>query len=83
MSAAVFQRFNMVVNGDGYHLSSRSAAIDRGLDAEVTVDIDGQSRDQNAPPDLGADEYVTWRATYLPVVMNGRDSVSRFAYLPP
>jgi len=57
---------------DGYHLTAGSAAIDRGLRAAVTTDIDGETRDQSTLPDLGADEYVAWRITYLPVVMNGR-----------
>ena len=38
-----------------YHLGSASEAIDRGLDAGVIFDIDGDARDAN--PDLGCDEY--------------------------
>jgi hypothetical protein len=54
---------------DGYHLTSGSAAIDRGLPAGVSTDIDGQPRSATAP-DLGADEY--WPAgspwyIYLPI----------------
>jgi parallel beta-helix repeat protein len=41
---------------DGYHLSGVSAAVDKGIDASVPTDIDGQARD--AQPDLGADEYI-------------------------
>ncbi len=40
---------------DGYHLTVGSMAIDRGINAGVTTDIDGEPRD--AAPDLGADEY--------------------------
>jgi hypothetical protein len=40
-----------------YHLGSTSAAIDRGVDAGVTTDIDGQARPNGAAPDLGMDEY--------------------------
>jgi hypothetical protein len=40
---------------DGYHLTAGSYAIDRGVSAGVTDDIDGETRDT---PDLGADEYV-------------------------
>jgi parallel beta-helix repeat protein len=40
---------------DGYHLTDTSAAIDQGVNAGVTTDIDGQSRD--AIPDVGADEF--------------------------
>ena len=40
-----------------YHLRSGSAAIDRGLDAGVTTDIDGDPRPSGSAPDLGVDEY--------------------------
>ncbi len=55
---------------DGYHLSAVSAAIDRGVDAGVTIDIDGDARPFGAAPDLGADEYVGAppTRTYLPFV---------------
>jgi parallel beta-helix repeat protein len=55
---------------DGYHLLAGSAAIDAGVDAHVTDDIDGQPRPYQAP-DLGADEYWPPGAlptVYLPVV---------------
>jgi len=48
---------NSALASDGYHLTASSAAIDRGVDASVTTDIDGQARPQGAAPDLGADEY--------------------------
>lgn len=53
---------------DGYHLTSISAAIDKGVDGGVTTDIDGQSRD--AFPDLGADECTgeIYRI-YLPIIL--------------
>ncbi|MBN1890036.1 MAG: DUF11 domain-containing protein [Thermoflexales bacterium] len=41
-----------------YHLLGSSAAIDRGLDASVTEDIDGQPRPMDGGYDLGADEYA-------------------------
>jgi RHS repeat-associated protein/uncharacterized repeat protein (TIGR01451 family) len=44
--------------GGDYHLASTSAAIDRGLDAGVHTDIDGQSRPQGLGYDLGADEAL-------------------------
>ena len=52
---------------DGYHLTASSAAIDRGVNAGVATDIDGQSRD--AIPDLGADEFVGVTPIYLPLIM--------------
>ena len=42
---------------DGYHLLTGSAAIDRGVSAGVTTDIDGEPRD--LAPDLGADEIFS------------------------
>jgi uncharacterized repeat protein (TIGR01451 family) len=42
---------------DGYHLTAASDAIDRGVDAGVTDDVDGQTRPMGPFPDLGADEY--------------------------
>jgi parallel beta-helix repeat protein len=55
---------------DGYHLSAGSAAIDAGVDAGVTIDIDGDSRPAPAGthPDLGADE-IAQRYIYLPLVL--------------
>ncbi len=41
---------------DGYHLTAKSAAINRGVNAGVQFDIDGQLR--SVYPDLGADEYL-------------------------
>ncbi|MBN1874399.1 MAG: right-handed parallel beta-helix repeat-containing protein [Anaerolineae bacterium] len=40
-----------------FHLTSASAALDRGLDAGVYNDIDGDPRPLGTAPDLGADEY--------------------------
>jgi hypothetical protein len=56
------------VNPDhsNYHLSMGSAAIDKGVDAGVTVDIDGDSRDSE--PDLGVDEVV-FSLFYLPLIL--------------
>jgi len=60
-------------NGD-YHIGSSSAAVDAGVDAGVTDDIDGDSRpfdgDRDGADefDIGADEYVK-RYIYLPLVL--------------
>jgi uncharacterized repeat protein (TIGR01451 family) len=40
-----------------YHIGPTSAAIDRGIDANVDVDIDGESRPQGSGHDIGADEF--------------------------
>jgi hypothetical protein len=55
------------VNSDAgnYHIGPESAAIDKGVSAGVTVDIDREPR--MGIPDIGADEYV--RHVYLPLVM--------------
>lgn len=45
--------------GGDYHIGSTSEAIDRGVDADVPFDIDGEVRPAGAAPDLGADEYRT------------------------
>jgi len=58
---------NPAFAADGYHLTGDSAAIDQGVSAGVTTDIDGQSRD--ASPDLGADEFVGVTLIYLPLIM--------------
>jgi hypothetical protein len=52
-----------------YHIGPGSAAIDRGVPAGVTTDIDGDSRD--AVPDLGADERAG-TVIYLPIIMKNR-----------
>jgi fibronectin-binding autotransporter adhesin len=56
---------------DGYHLLSGSVAIDRGVNAGVTSDIDGDTRPQGGGYDLGADEFVwsNWHYLYLPLVL--------------
>ncbi len=51
---------------DGYHLTSRSAAIDAGVDAGITTDIDSQPRPIGRP-DLGADEWGT--KVFLPLTL--------------
>ncbi len=56
---------------DGYHLLTGSAAIDKGVDAGVKVDIDPEPRPYLAP-DLGADEYWAPGALhkiYLPLTL--------------
>ena len=53
---------------DGYHLTAGSAAINRGIDAGVTVDIDGEPRPSGDGYDLGADE-IQWRKVYMPLML--------------
>jgi hypothetical protein len=51
---------------DGYHLTFSSEAIDKGVDAGVTKDIDGYPRPCGFAPDLGADEI---NCLYLPMIL--------------
>ena len=55
---------------DGFHLGPSSAAIDRGVNAGVTDDIDGDHRPYRNGYDLGADEWTLKRFTYLPVILH-------------
>jgi hypothetical protein len=50
-----------------YHLSPGSAAIDSGMDAGISQDIDGNPRPFGSAPDVGADEF-TRLELYLPLV---------------
>jgi parallel beta-helix repeat protein len=52
-----------------YHLRAGSPAIDAGVNADVTVDIDGDLRPIGTGYDIGADEYTERRLVYLPVVL--------------
>ncbi|MGD2146185.1 MAG: right-handed parallel beta-helix repeat-containing protein, partial [Anaerolineae bacterium] len=54
---------------DGYHVGSGSAAVNRGVDAGLSTDIDGESRPYGSSPDLGADE----RSSAI-LVTNANDS---------
>lgn len=52
---------------DGYHLTEGSAAIDKGVNAGIASDIDGEARPQRAGFDFGADELPF--EVYLPIVV--------------
>ena len=57
---------------DGYHILTGSAAYNRGVEADVTTDIDGDPRPDSCSPDIGADELSTGlacRRIYLPVIL--------------
>jgi hypothetical protein len=49
---------------DGYHLEEDSFAIDKGVAAGISTDVDGELRIDL--PDLGADEYYQY--VYLPII---------------
>lgn len=58
--------------GLDYHIQSDSAAINRGTDVGVTVDIDGQPRPWAGGFDIGADEFVQVAARlFLPLIRGG------------
>jgi Right handed beta helix region len=46
--------------GLDYHIKKKSAAIDTGVDAGVTTDIDNDTRPLTDGYDIGADEYNYW-----------------------
>jgi uncharacterized repeat protein (TIGR01451 family) len=48
---------------DGYHITATSAAIDAGVAAGLTTDLDGDARPLGNAPDLGADEYPAVETT--------------------
>jgi hypothetical protein len=57
-----------------YHLQPGSAAIDIGVDAGVTTDIDGDARPDGCSFDIGADEFLTGtecKRIYLPIILRG------------
>jgi predicted outer membrane repeat protein len=61
------------VAGD-FHLTAASDAIDRGVITAVTIDFDGNPRNQGLAPDLGAYEHYRNPITgklYLPLVSKG------------
>jgi len=57
--------------GPGYHLTGGSAAIDAGIDAGVTTDLEGDARPIGAAYDIGADETAARYFIYLPLVVRG------------
>jgi hypothetical protein len=52
---------------DDYHLRPGSAAFDKGVNAGVTHDVDGDPRPLNAGFDIGFDEFAL-RVLFLPLV---------------
>lgn len=58
---------NPAFTADGYHLGPGSAAIDAGVNAGVTIDIDGDARPIGAGYDIGADERRMY--IFLPLVI--------------
>jgi len=50
-----------------FHLTQSSDAVDAGIDAGVTEDLDGNPRPFGSAPDIGAYELGYW--VYLPIVL--------------
>lgn len=67
---------NPAFAADGYHLTPASAALDKGVNAGVGDDIDGQIRPFGAAPDLGVDEgqpaLLVSKQANLPFALPGR-----------
>jgi len=58
--------------GLDYHIQADSAAVNKGVDVGVNVDIDGDPRPWGGGFDLGADEFLQVAARlFLPVVRSG------------
>ena len=57
LPGALIPKFVDPLHGD-YHLRFGSAAINRGVDAGVTTDLDGNPRPYGAGFDIGAYEFV-------------------------
>lgn len=58
-------------DGGDYHLGPASAAVDAGVNAGVTTDMDGDARPLGAGYDIGADEFIIYRL-YLPLVLKNQ-----------
>ena len=62
--------------GGDYHIGAASSAIDQGVDAGVTTDLDGHVRPWGLAPDLGADEYGSAApaaySIHLPIIFRRR-----------
>jgi parallel beta-helix repeat protein len=67
---------NPAFAADGYHITLASAALDAGVDAGVTVDIDGEPRPAGTHYDLGADE-LGYRRICLPLVVKSHPRILR------
>ncbi len=52
--------------GGDYHLTAGSQAIDQGVEAGITEDIEGDPRPCGSAPDLGADEYRAFGVQLAP-----------------
>jgi hypothetical protein len=52
-----------------YHILPESAAVNAGVNAGVTVDIDGQARPRDTLYDIGADELDDYTFLHLPLVL--------------
>ncbi len=53
---------------DDYHITAESPVIDKGIDAWISVDMDGQPRPAGET-DIGADEYGQTVMVFLPLTL--------------
>jgi hypothetical protein len=71
---------------DDYHLTEASAAIDRGVESSILIDIDNEPRIAGTGPDLGADEYLAAITDVIiigPVVATANSPITFTASVTP
>lgn len=51
-----------------YHLTVQSAALNSGINTDLTVDFEGDPRPSGASADIGYDEFLLPFASYLPLI---------------
>jgi hypothetical protein len=60
----------LIINSGNYRLLADSAAIDKGINTGISIDLDGNAQPENPYFDIGAYEYqgVRWYI-FLPLAL--------------